>query len=139
MTESKAIGIIPISQKNGKMIAKAITKKPIEQAKKILQNAIDMKKAIPYPGLRSTPHKPGHMGAGRYPIESCKQIMILLKSAESNAQVKGMSSSLQVSKMIVCSAGRRMRYGRKSVQGKNARVELYLCEAEQKQKEAVKK
>lgn len=71
----------------------------IPQAKRVLEECISMKKAIPYYRFAKNLGHRSELGGkrGRYPKKEAKIALTLLKSAESNANFKG----LEVQKLIV--------------------------------------
>lgn len=90
---SKAMGWeLNISPKKSMEICREIRGKNIKDAKKLLQDVIAMKKPIAYKRYkRDVPHRKGKgIMAGRWPVKPAKEILRLLKSAESNAQYKGL-------------------------------------------------
>jgi ribosomal protein L22 len=89
---------------------------------------------------KETGHKHG-MAAGRYLVSTCTEILKLLKSAESNAQFKGMSAANLVVKHIAAQDGPRTpRFGRQGRRkSKRAHVEIILSEGKPVQKAKVEK
>ncbi|MEK6843429.1 MAG: 50S ribosomal protein L22, partial [Candidatus Micrarchaeota archaeon] len=73
-------------------IFKAIKGKTIAQGKKILEECISFKKAIPYVKFNKNLGHRSELGGrkGRYPKKEAKIVLILLKSAEANANFKGL-------------------------------------------------
>jgi hypothetical protein len=102
-----------------------------------LEAVVAMKEAIPYRRFNmDVGHKPG-MAAGRYPVKACTAILALVKSAEANAQFKGLhSSNLYLVHVCAHKAARPMRYGRqRGRQAKRTHVEVVLQERVAKKKE----
>lgn len=136
--EAKAVGVaLPVSYKQSYEIAKFIRGKNVQIAKQMLQDVVDMKRPVPMTRFHGdTGHKHG-MAAGRFPKSTCGFILRLLKSAESNAQFKGLSTANLIVKHIAAQRGpTTFRYGRhKRRQAKRAHVEIILTE----QKAAPKK
>jgi ribosomal protein uL22 len=133
--EAKAVGVaLPVSYKQSYEVAKFIRGKNVQLAKKMLQDVVDMKRPVPMTRFHGdTGHKHG-MAAGRFTINTCYFLLKLLKSAESNAQFKGLSTANLVVKHIAAQRGpTSFRYGRhRRRQAKRAHVEIILSE----QKEA---
>jgi len=129
--EAKAVGVaIPVSYKQSYEVAKFIRGKNVQLAKKMLQDVVDMKRPVPMTRFHGdTGHKHG-MAAGRFTINTCGFILKLLKSAESNAQFKGLSTANLIVKHIAAQRGpTTFRYGRhKRRQAKRAHVEIILAE-----------
>ncbi|KAL4192492.1 hypothetical protein AMTRI_Chr06g194540 [Amborella trichopoda] len=82
--------------KNTRETAFAIRKLPLAKAKRYLEDVLAHKQAIPFRRFcggvgRTAQAKNRHPnGQGRWPVKSAKFILNLLKSAESNADVKGL-------------------------------------------------
>ncbi len=129
--EAKAVGVaMPVSYKQSYEVAKFIRGKNVQKAKKMLEDVIAMKRPVPITRFnKETGHKHG-MAAGRFVINTCTYILKLLKSAESNAQFKGLSTSNLVVRHIAAQHGpTNYRYGRKRRrQGKRAHVEIIVSE-----------
>ena len=131
---------LPLSTKQCIEISSYLRKKKVEYAKRILEDAIDEKKAIPYKRFNGdVGHKPG-IGAGRYPKKACKEILKLLNSAESNAMFIGLDvSSLIIESINANKASAPMRYGRQRGRtSKRTHVEIILTESQKKKKQAKK-
>lgn len=112
---AKAIGRgLPISTKKSVEICNFIRGKSLKNSKKMLKSVIEKKKAVPYKRYnRSIGHKTGKMTAGRYPVKASKEILSVLKSAEANAQFKGLNTSNMSIKHICAQKGsNQMHYGR---------------------------
>jgi large subunit ribosomal protein L22 len=103
----------PISHKQGIEIANALRKKPIAAVRRILDDAISMRRAIPYKRFTGdTGHKKS-IGPGRYPVKSCKEIRAVIDSLEAAAIQKGLDSSSLIISHISCQQGtRQLHYGR---------------------------
>jgi|SRR3989344_1399299 len=135
---AKAVGIsLSISTKKSVEICNAIRGKQITLAKKILQNAIDMKIPIPMKIYNdNTGHKAG-MAAGRYAVNACEQILLILKSAEANAQTKGLPANNLIIKHASAQLGpKTWHYGRqRRREAKRTHIEFILEESKEKPKE----
>jgi len=129
--EAKAVGVgMPVSYKQSYEVTKFIRGKPVQLAKKMLEDVIAMKRPVPMTRFHGdTGHKHG-MAAGRFPVSTCEYILRLLKSAESNAQFKGLSTANLIIKRMAAQKGpTSWRYGRhKRRQAKCAHVEIVLAE-----------
>lgn len=140
--EAKAVGVaIPVSFKQSYNLANHLRGKSVAMAKKIMEDAIAMRAPIPLTKYnKETGHKHG-MAAGRYLVSTCTEILKLLKSAESNAQFKGLSAANLVVKHIAAQDGPRTpRYGRQGRRkSKRAHVEIILSEGKPVQKAKVEK
>ena len=89
---AKAMGRgMPISTKQSIEICNFIRNKPLAKAKTLLNEVLDMKKAVPFKRFASVGHKKGKLASGRYPLKATKAILELLESAEANARNQGLS------------------------------------------------
>lgn len=110
----KAVGTaLPISTKQSIEICKWIRGKKIAIAKRMLNDVIAMKIAVPYTRFNQhIPHRPG-IGPGRYPLKACAEILALIESVEVNAQFKGLdTSSLALTHICAQKAHTPYRNGR---------------------------
>ncbi len=88
---SKALGKeLHISRKHAHEIASAIKGMKLGKARSFLEDVSELKRAVPYKRYTSNiPHRKG-MCTGRYPQKAAKEILRVLKNAESNATYKGL-------------------------------------------------
>ena len=135
---SKACGLsLGFSTKQGVEICNAIRKKPLPRAKKILEEAMEGKKAIPFRRFNSDVGHKTKIGPGRYAIKASTEILSIIKSAESNAQIKGLNTSNMVIRHICChKASTPWHFGRqRGVKMKRTHVEVVLEEVKTLDKE----
>ena len=120
---------LPISTKQSIEICSYLRGKTTERGKTVLQHVIEKKAAIPYKRFNDhVGHKRG-MAAGRYPINASMEILSLIKSAESNAENKGMVAPFKISEMIANQASRPWHYGRqRRVKMKRTHVKIVISE-----------
>jgi len=85
---------VPISTKKSMAICKFIKGKTIEDAQKYLQDVIRVKKAIPMKG--EIPHRKGKMMSGRFPVNTAKPFITLLKSLAGNTTMNGIDDPIIV-------------------------------------------
>ncbi len=99
------------------------------KAKTLIEEVVALKKAIPFTRYnKDTAHKAG-MAAGKYPQKTCSHILKLLKSAEANAQFKGLSTASLVIKHVSAQQGPAVtRSGRQQRDAKRTHIELVLEE-----------
>jgi len=84
----------PISTKHSVEVANFIRKKELQKTKKLLQEVLDHKKAIPFKRYnRDVGHKAGNIASGRYPEKTILMFLKLLKTAEANAENNGLDTS----------------------------------------------
>jgi large subunit ribosomal protein L22 len=135
--QAKAFGDgLPISTKVSVEICRQVRNKRLQRAKDILQDAIDMKKPIPFKKMHGCGHRPG-IGPGRYPIKACTEILKLLNSAEANAQFKGLSvKNLVITKIVPNEPEQQWHYGRlRRRKHKRTTIEIVLTEVAEKKAE----
>ncbi|WP_410508998.1 50S ribosomal protein L22 [Methanosarcina hadiensis] len=89
---SKAMGSeLHISPKKSREVCCKIKGMKASEARKFLEDVIAMKQAVPFKRhSEGAGHRKGPMAAGRYPISASKEILKVLKNAESNAEYKGL-------------------------------------------------
>lgn len=117
---------INISTKHAVEIFNYIRGRPLAQAKMLLQQSIDMIRAIPIKVYTNGPgHKPG-MSSGRYHVKACTEILAALNTVEANAKNKGLSvTDLRLTHAVAQKAGKQWHYGRqKRSIFKNSHIEL---------------
>ncbi len=127
---AKAVGLaLPISRKQSTQVCSAIRGLNLQKAKKLLEDAIALKKPIAMKKYNwNTGHKAG-MGPGSYAPSTCSQILKILKNAEANAQFKGLSTG----NLIVVRASAQkgptvMHFGRQRTKTKRTHIELIVEE-----------
>ena len=101
---AKAMGYeMPISFKHAVEICRELRGKKLEEAKKILEDVIALRRPIPFKRYKKkVAHKSGlnKWYAGRYPQKAAKYILKVLKNLEANAIYKG----LDVSNLVIVHA-----------------------------------
>ena len=116
MDKIKATAIgrsLPISTRNSVEICNLLRGKTSERGKKILELVIEKKVPVPYKRyLHGVGHRSGKMAAGRYPQKASSYILAVLKSAESNAENKGLSMPFKIKEIIANQAVRSWHFGR---------------------------
>ena len=129
-----------ISTKHCVEICKFLRYKNTDFAKDYLESVIDLKKPIPFKKFnKDTGHKAG-MAAGRFPQKAAKEFLKLIKSAEANAQFKGLNTSgLKITKILANKASIPATGGRHRRGTKRSHVEMEVEEVAVKKKEVKKK
>ncbi len=139
---AKAIGRdLSISTKKSVEICNYIRGKKVEKAKAFLEKVLTKESAVPMRRFnRDTGHKKG-IGPGRYPIKTAEQILTIIKSAEANAQNKGLSTKdLFISHIAANRAARPWHFGRKRRQKmKRSHIEVVLIEKKTEKQEKQQK
>lgn len=133
---ARAVGRgLSISTKQSVEICSNIRNKTLKRAKQILEDAVGIKKPVRYTRFnKGVGHKPG-IAAGRYPQKAAGSILTVLKSAEANAQVKGLNTAhLHVVHCHANKASQPMHQGRqRGTSMKRSHVEIVLQERAEKQ------
>ena len=118
---------VGISPKQAKEICSFIKHKKLDDAKKILNNVLAMKQAIPYKRYnKDIPHRPGMM-AGRYPQNASAAILKLLESVEMNAKQKNINN-IFITHISAHRAPPGRRAGRVAGEAKRAHIEVVVEE-----------
>jgi len=129
---ARAIGkSLPISFKQSIEICNSLRSKKISRAKKILNEVISEKVAMPFTRFTGdVGHRKGNLAAGRFPIKASKEILDLLNLVEANAQFKGLNtSSLTILRIVPNKGPTTARYGRKrSRSAKRTSIEVVVQE-----------
>ena len=126
-----------VSRKKSIEICNMIRYKTTKKAVMLLEEVLDMKRAVPYKQFnRSVAHKTD-IGPGRYPIKTVTEILKLIKLAESNAQNKGLSQDLVIKHLAANKGNMQWHHGRQSRrQMKIANIEIVVCEKTVKKSES---
>ncbi len=122
---------MPISPKQSYEIANQIRGKKVGAAKQYLEKVT--KKEVPVPYRRynwNIPHRRG-MAAGRYPITAARNMLKILKHAESNAVQKGLSKEKLRIKHLSINKGRVQHGRRKGSPYNSPTVNLQVIVAEE--------
>ncbi|HIH15250.1 MAG: large subunit ribosomal protein L22 [archaeon GW2011_AR17] len=128
---------IGISRKFAVEVAGFLRGKNLADAKKKMEDVIALKVAVPFKRYHmDLGHKRGPMGPGRFPAKVAKEVLLLLKSAEMNAQNKGLDiDSLYVSHIVANKGNTQMKAGRqRGRHAKRTHIEIVLKEKEKKKK-----
>lgn len=82
---------MPCSPKSGRNVARAIKGMPVARAKQFLEQVMDLETPVPFKvRVRKIHHRKGGIGPGKYPVQTAKCMLKVLKSAEANAEYKGL-------------------------------------------------
>ncbi len=137
--EAKAVGKdLSISTKMSVEVCNFIRNKNINKAKKILNDVIDKKSALPVKRYNKDLAHKKKIGPGRYPLNVCKEVLKLLDQVEANAQFKGLSTSdLVISHIKADKAATPFHHGRQRRRKmKRTHLEIIVLEkSEKKDKE----
>lgn len=139
---AKAVSIfLPVSSKHCIEICNFIRGKPVERAKRMLEEVMKLKTAVPFKRFtESVGHRRGSICSGRFPVKAAKEILKTIKSAEANAQFKGLSTSELVLKHISSQrAAITPHYGRTRGQKHHrTTIEVIVAEMPREKKEGKK-
>ena len=132
---------LPISTKFCIEICNFIREMGTSNAKKILQDVVDGKRAVPFKIFNDGLSHKRKIGPGRYPIKATTEIIGLIESAEANAQFKGLNTSdLCITHINAHLASRPWRYGRqRRRKAKRTHIEIIVEERKAKSEGKVKK
>ena len=118
VARAKALNL-SISTKHSVEISNYLRYKKTDFAKELMEEVIDMKRAVPFRRYdQDLGHKAGMMG-GRFPQKAAQEFLRLIKTVEANAQVKGFdTTNLKIVKLVANKAaipmtGSRLRYATK--------------------------
>ena len=125
---------LPVSFKHSFEICNFIKNKNVSDAKKILQNVIEKKTAVPFRRYNLDLGHKKKIGPGRYPERASKQFIKLIETVEANAQFKGLNTSnLVIAHISSHKAAKSWHYGRKSRRRmKRTNVEIVVEEKSKK-------
>ncbi|MBI4981255.1 50S ribosomal protein L22 [Candidatus Woesearchaeota archaeon] len=130
----------PVSTKHCIELCRWLRYKNTSEAKKMLEEVIALKLAVPYRKfVRDIGHRAG-MSTGRFPQKAAKEMLKLVTSIEANAQGKGLDiSNLKIIRILANRAptpftGSRHRHGTK-----RTHIELEVMERRAKPKDAKNK
>jgi large subunit ribosomal protein L22 len=126
---------IPISPKKTYEVLNAIRGLPLAKARRILEDAVALKKAIPFRRYnQETAHHTG-VGPGRYPVKVAKNVLQLLKNAEENAEYDSLDTDLLYVKVAASGRGRIRKATMPRAQGRatawneqTTNIEIVLAE-----------
>lgn len=133
------------SYKDLTQVCNAIRRQPLDKAKKMLEDAINLVRAIPYRKFNKGMGHRSELGGrkGRYPKKECKIVLQLVKNAEANAVQKGLEKGLLYVKHAAAykqnvfrryrkywAGGQTLGYGKQAVWADyvTARVEIALAQ-----------
>jgi len=132
---------LDISRKHAVEIGSFIRYDDLDKAKEKLGKVIEKKLAVPFKRYnRDVGHKKGKIAAGRFPVKAATRILGLLKSAESNAEDKGLDvDALFITEYVANKGNGSLHHGRqRSREMKRTHVYIELEEKEEAKKEKPK-
>jgi large subunit ribosomal protein L22 len=137
-TVARARGIeLRVSPKKTYEVRNAIRGLSVDDAKALLEDVIELKRAIPFRRYnQEVAHKKG-IGPGRYPKKVAKQVLQILQNAEANAEYEGMDAEGLFIRVAACARGRIVKANMPRAHGRatawneqTTNVEIVLAERE---------
>ncbi|MBS3100534.1 50S ribosomal protein L22 [Candidatus Woesearchaeota archaeon] len=138
---ARALGVaLPVSFKQSVEICQFIKDRETGAAKKLLQNVVDKKTAVPVRRYNSDLGHKRKIGPGRYPKNTSIEFIKLIEGAEANAQFKGLNTSnLVIAHISAHKAGKSWHFGRKQrTKMKRTSIEIVVQVSKQKEKQTEK-
>lgn len=132
---ARAVGVaLPVSFKQSVEVCRFIKHKNVADAKKMLKEVIEKKRAVPFKRFDFDLSHKKKIGPGRYPEKTSEEFIRLIEDAEANAQFKGLNTSnLIIIHINAHKAGKAWHYGRQSRRRmKRTNIELVVEEKSQK-------
>ncbi len=136
---ARARGVeIPMSPKKTYEVLNAIRGLPVARARTVLEEAVALKKAIPFRRYnQETAHHKG-TGPGRYVVKVAKNVLQILQNAEENAEYEGLDADRLYIKVAACARGRIRKAIMPRAQGRGTawneqttNVEIILAESKE--------
>jgi len=132
---ARAVGRgLPVSFKMSIEVCDFIRGKKSENAKALLNDVMEEKRAVPFKRFNKDLAHRKSIGPGRYPKKTAGEILRLLEAAEANAQFKGLNTSdLVINHIKADKAAMQWHYGRQRRRRmKRINVEIVLEEKKSK-------
>ncbi len=137
-TVARARGIeLRISPKKTYEVLNAIRGLPVDDAKSLLEDVLELKRAIPFRRYNQEVSHKKEVGPGRYPKKVAKQVLAVLQNAESNAEYEGMDTDGLFVRVASCARGRIVKANMPRAHGRatawneqTTNVEIVLAERE---------
>ncbi len=107
---ARARGIeVPISPKKTYEVLNAIRGRSVEEARTILEDAVALKRAVPFRRYnQETAHHRG-VGPGRFPVKVARNVLKVLSNAEENAEYDGLDAERLYVKVAASGRGRILK------------------------------
>jgi large subunit ribosomal protein L22 len=135
---ARARGIeLTISPKKTYEVLNAIRGLPAERARHFLEEVVALKRPVPFRRYnQETAHKRG-TGPGRFPRKVARQVLLVLRNAEQNAEYEGLDAERLFVKVAASSRGRIRKASMPRAHGhadpwneQTTSVEIVLAETE---------
>jgi large subunit ribosomal protein L22 len=129
---------MPISPKKTYEVLNAIRGMPLDRAKTLLEEVIDLRTPIRIRRYnQETAHKRA-TGPGRYPKKVAQSVLKILNNAEANAEYEGLDTDTLVIRVASCARGRIRKASMPRAQGRatpwneqTTNVEIVVAEAKE--------
>jgi len=131
---AKTIGKeLPISTKQSVEICNFIRHKTTEQSKRVLEEVLQLKTAVPYKRyVKHIPHRKGKIATGRYPVKAVQYVLDLIKNVEANAKNQGLETPLVIDEVIANKGTRGWHHGRiRRIKNKRTHIKIVVRESKQ--------
>jgi len=127
---------ISISTKMAVEVCNIIRNKELEQAKKILQDIISLKRPIPIRRYKRDLAHRKKIGPRRFPVKTSKKLLEILDEVGANAQFKGLDiNNLVIAHIAAHQAARPWHFGRQRRRKmKRTHIEIVVKEKIEKKK-----
>ncbi|MGA8302580.1 MAG: 50S ribosomal protein L22 [Thermoplasmata archaeon] len=138
---ARARGVeIPMSPKKTYEVLNAIRGLPLDRARQILEDAVALRKAIPFRRYnQETAHHRG-TGPGRFPVKVAKTVLQILQNAEQNAEYDSLDTDRLFIKVAASGRGKIRKATMPRAQGRatqwneqTTNVEIVLAERKEKE------
>ncbi len=131
---------VPISPKKTYEVLNAIRGLPVDRARTILEDAVALRRAIPFRRYnQETAHHVG-VGPGRYATKVARNVLKVLANAEENAEYEGMDTDRLFVKVASSARGRIRRANMPRAHGRatawneqTTNIEIVLAERKEKE------
>ena len=139
-TMARALGKdLSISTKFSVMVGNAIRGKSVERARTILKNVIVQKEAIKFTRFNFDRGHQKKLGPAKFPVETCRGILMIVKNAELNAYQKNLEK-LHILHACAHKASGPWHYGRhRGRRMKRTHIEIVVGQQEKEKKEPKEK
>jgi large subunit ribosomal protein L22 len=135
-TVARARGIeLRISPKKTYEVLNAIRGLGVDDAKGLLEDVVELKRAIPFRRYNQEVAHKKRTGPGRYPKKVAKQVLAILHNAEANAEYEGMDTDGLFIRIASCARGRIVKANMPRAHGRatawneqTTNVEIVLAE-----------
>lgn len=99
---------MPVSWKDVTEIGRFVKGDPVEKAERKLERVIEKELHVPFTKFSGAGHRSGGE-EGRYPVKAAKEVLEVLRSAESNAEHEGLNTQNLKIQEFVTNQGQEFR------------------------------